>query len=107
MAEYNTPVPKIDPVEIEINQTFDQMIFCLNQRRVAVLIEYRYQRDEVASRPQTRAKEEEELNKMKTDTERNLQMNKFRELQQQILDGIEQKQLTGNPSLMSCVSSRS
>ena len=34
MAEYNTPVPKIDPVEIEINQTFDQMIFCLNQRRV-------------------------------------------------------------------------
>ena len=91
MAEYNTPVPKIDPVEIEINQTFDQMIFCLNQRRVAVLIEYRYQRDELASRPQTRAKEEEELNKMKTDTERNLQMNKFRELQQQILDGIEQK----------------
>ena len=91
MAEYNTPVPKIDPVEIEINQTFDQMIFCLNQRRVAVLIEYRYQRDEVASRPQTRAKEEEELNKMKTDTERNLQMNKFHELQQQMLDGIEQK----------------
>ena len=91
MAEYNTPVPKIDPVEIEINQTFDQMIFCLNQRRVAVLIEYRYQRDEVESRPQTRAKEEEELNKMKTDTERNLQMNKFREMQQQILDGIEQK----------------
>ena len=91
MAEYNTPVPKIDPVEIEINQTFDQMIFCLNQRRVAVLIEYRYQRDELASRPQTRAKEEEELNKMKTDTELNLQMNKFRELQQQMLDGIEQK----------------
>ena len=91
MAAYNAPVPDVDPVEISIHQLFNQMVFCVNQRREAVLTEYRYQRNEVASRPQTRVKEEEELIKMKTDTERNLQMNKFQELQQQMLAGIEQK----------------
>ena len=91
MAAYNAPVPDVDPVEISIHQLFNQMVFCVNQRREAVLTEYRYQINEVASRPQTRVKEEEELIKMKTETERNLQMNKFHELQQQILAGIEQK----------------
>ena len=91
MAAYNPPVPDVDPVEISIHELFNQMVFCVNQRREAVLTEYRYQRNEVASRLQTRVKEEEELIKMKTDTERNLQMNKFQELQQQMLAGIEQK----------------
>ena len=91
MAAYNAPVPDVDPVEISIHQLFNQMVFCVNQRREAVLTEYRYLRNEVASRLQTRVKEEEELIKMKTDTERNLQMNKFQELQQQMLAGIEQK----------------
>ena len=91
MAAYNAPVPDVDPVEISIHELFNQMVFCVNQRREAVLTEYRYLRNEVASRLQTRVKEEEELIKTKTDTERNLQMNKFQELQQQILAGIEQK----------------
>ena len=91
MAAYNPPVPNVDPVEISIHRLFNQMVFCVNQRREAVLTEYRDLRNEVASRPQTRVKEEEELIKMKTDTERNLQMNKFQELQQQMLAGIEQK----------------
>ena len=67
------------------------MFFCVNQIRVAVLTEYRYLRNEVASRPQTRLKEEEELIRMKTETEINLQMNKFHQLQQQMIAGIEQK----------------
>ena len=91
MAAYNAPVPDVDPVEISIHQLFNQMVFCVNQRREAVLTEYRYLRNEVASRLQTRVRMEAELIKMKTDTERNLQMNKFQELQQQILVGIEQK----------------
>ena len=91
MAAYNPPVPDVDPVEISIHQLFNQMIFFVNQRREAVLTEYRYLRNEVASRLQTRVKEEEELIRMKTDTERNLQMNRFQELQQQILAGIEQE----------------
>ena len=91
MAVYIASVPDVDPVEITINQVFDQMVFCVNQRRMTVLTEYHYLRNEVASRLQTRVKEEEELIRMKTDTERNLQMNKFHELQQQILAGIDQK----------------
>ena len=91
MAAYNAPVPHVDPVEIGINQVFDQMVFCVNQRRMAVLTKYHDLRNEIPSRPQTRAKEEEELIRMKTETERNLQLNKFHELQQQLLAGIEQK----------------
>ena len=79
MSAYNTPVPDVDPVEIAINQLFNQMVFCVNQRRMVVLTEYHYLRDEVASRLQTRLKEEEELIKMKSDTEQDLQMNKFHE----------------------------
>ena len=80
MSAYYTPVPDVDPVEIAINQLFNQMVFCVNQRRMVVLTEYHYLRDEVASRLQTRVKEEEELINMKTDTEQDLQMNKFHEL---------------------------
>ena len=91
MADCNAPVPDVDPVEIAIHEVFDQMVFFVNQRRMAVLTEHRYQRNEIASRPLTCVKEEEELIRMKTETEQNFQMNKFHELQQQILAGIEQK----------------
>ena len=93
MAAYNAPVPHVDPVEFAINQAFDQMVFCVNQRREAVLTEYHdlLKLNEISSKPQTRAKQEEELIKMKTDTKRNLQMNIFHDLQQQMLADIEQK----------------
>ena len=91
MAAYNAPVPGGDPGEIAIHRLFNQIISCVNQIREAVLTEYRYLRNEVASQPQTRVKEEEELIKMKTETERNLQMNKFHEVLQQMLAGIKQK----------------
>ena len=91
MATFNAPVPHVDTVEIAINEAFNQIVYCVNQRREAVLTEYRDLRNEIASKPQTRAREEEELIKMKNETERNLQMNKFHNLQQQILAGIEQK----------------
>ena len=91
MVTFNAPVPHVDSVEIAINEAFNQIVFCVNQRREAVLTKYRDLRNEIASKLRTRAREEEELIKMKTDTERNLQMNKFHDLQQQILAGIEQK----------------
>ena len=91
MATFNAPVPHVDTVEIAINEAFNQIVFCVNQRREAVLTEYRELRNEIPTRPRTRAREEEELIKMKTETERNLQMNKFHDLQQQMLAGIEQK----------------
>ena len=91
MAAYNTPVHHVDPVEIAINEAFDQMVFCVNQRREAVLTEYCDLQNEITSRLRTHAKEEEELTKMKNETERNLQMNMFHDLKQKILADIEQK----------------
>ena len=91
MSTFNAPVPHVDPVEIVINEALNQIVFCVNQRREAVLTEYRELRHAIASKSQTRAREEEELIRMMSETERNLQMNKFHDLQQQILAGIEQK----------------
>ena len=91
MATYNAPVLHVDSVEIAINKAFNQIVFCVNQRREAVLTEYRDLRHAITSKSRTREREEEELIKMKSETERNLQMNKFHDLQQQMLAGIEQK----------------
>ena len=91
MAEYNAPVPHFDPVEIEIHEKFNQMVYCLNQRREAVITAYRELKQEIAARPLARARKEEELIGLKDETENRLQMNELRESQEQILAVIEQK----------------
>ena len=91
MAEYNAPVPQFDPVEIEIHEKFNQMVYCLNQRREAVITAYRELKQEIAARPLARARKEEELIGLKVETENRLQMNELRESQEQILAVIEQK----------------
>ena len=91
MAEYNAPVPQFDPVEIEIHEKFNQMVYCLNQRREAVITAYRELKQEIAARPLARARKEEELIGLKDETENRLQMNELRESQEQILAVIEQK----------------
>ena len=40
MVEYNVPVALVDPAWIKINHLFDQIVFCFNQRREAVLTVY-------------------------------------------------------------------
>ena len=91
MAEYNAPVPHFDPVEIKIHEKFNQMVYCLNQRREAVITAYRELKQEIAARPLARARKEEELIGLKADTENRLQMNELRESQELILAVIEQK----------------
>ena len=91
MAAYDAPFPHVDPVEIEINEAFNRMIFCLNQRREAVLTAYRDLKQDIAARPLTRARKEEELIGLRAETENRLQMNDLRESQEQILAVIEQK----------------
>ena len=51
---------------------FDQVVFCLNQRRVAVL------KQEIVVRPLARTREEEELIRQRAETE-----NRLREVQEQ------------------------
>ena len=91
MAAYNAPFPHVDPVEIEINEAFNQLVFCLNQRREAVLTAYRDLKQDIAARPLTRARKEEELIGLRAETDERLQMNDLREVQEQMLADIEQK----------------
>ena len=90
-VRFPDPIHPVDPVELEINKLFDRLIMCLQQRRVALLTTYRDTRDEIAARPIDRARKEEELIGLKTDTEARLQMNELRETQLEILAKIEQK----------------
>ena len=87
-VRFPDPIHPVDPVELEINQLFDHLIMCLQQRRVALITTYR---DEIAARPIARARKEQELIALKTETERLLQMNELRETQLEILTKIEQK----------------
>ena len=89
-VRFPEPIHPVDPVELEINQLFDHLIVCLNQRRVALLTTYRDTSAQIAARPIARARKEEELIGLKTDTEARLQMNELRELQERLLIEIEQ-----------------
>ena len=81
----------VDPVELAINKLFDHFISCLNRRRVALLTTYRNKHNEISARPIIRARKEEELIGLKTETEVRLQLNELRETQEQLLVVIEQK----------------
>ena len=89
-VRFPEPIHPVDPVELEINQLFDHLIVCLNQRRVALLTTYRDTRAQITARPIARARKEQELIGLKTDTEARLQMNELRETQERILAEIEQ-----------------
>ena len=89
-VRFPEPIHPVDPVELEIHQLFDHLIVCLNQRRVALLTTYRDTRAQIADRPIARARKEQELIALKTETERLLQMNELRETQERILAEIEQ-----------------
>ena len=89
MAAYNAPVPLVDPIETQIHLHFNQMVYCVNQRRVAVLTMYRDLRQEIDSRPLVRARRELELTALRTETDNAIQMNQNRQLQQRILREID------------------
>ena len=83
----NVPKPKIDPIEAQIHETFDRLVSCLNERRNELVTRYR----EIQARPADRARMEQELLKMKADTEQNIRMNLLRDTQLEILDKLERK----------------
>ena len=90
-VRFPDPIHPVDPVELEINQQFDRLITCLQERRDTVLATYRDTRAQIAARHTARATKEQELIGLKTETEARLQMNELREFQERILAEIEQK----------------
>ena len=83
----NVPMPNVDPIEIQIHETFDRLVSCLNERRNELVTRYR----EIQARPADRARMERELLALKADTEQRIQMNLLRETQSKILAELEQK----------------
>ena len=83
----NVPMPNVDPIEAQINETFDRLVSRLNDRRMELITKYH----EIQARPADRARMERELLKMKADTEQNIRMNLLRETQSKILAELEQK----------------
>ena len=83
----NVPMPNIDPIEAQIHETFDRLVSCLNERRNELLTKYR----KIQARPADRAKMEQELLKMKADTEQNISMDLLRDTQLEILAKLELK----------------
>ena len=89
MAEFNAPVSDVDPVWIEINEHFNKMIYCVNQRREAVLAMYHDLRQEIASRPIDRERMEQELIGLRDETENTIRMNPNLQFQQKRLTDID------------------
>ena len=89
MAEFNAPVSDVDPVWIEINEHFNKMIYCVNQRREAVLAMYHDLKQEIASRPIDRARMEQELIGLRDETENIIRMNPNLQFQQKRLTDID------------------
>ena len=90
-VRFPDPIHPVDPVELEINQQFDQLIACLQQRRMSLLATYRDTRAQISARPTARAREERELLIAKVEMQGLLQINQLRETQERILAEIEQK----------------
>ena len=89
MAESNAPVPQVDPVLIEINRLFDEMVFCVNQRREAILFMYNDLSQDIAWRPLVRARREQELTALRATTENTIRMNPNHYFQKDILSDID------------------
>ena len=83
------PVPYVDPVVSEINQLFQHLHSCLEQRRIALIFRYQEAQNDKTARPITRARKIDELSKLKESTERDLQLNELNELQNRVSAEIE------------------
>ena len=90
-VRFPDPIHPVDPVELAINQLFDRLIMCLQERRDTLLAIYRDTRAQISARHTARATKEQELIGLKTETEARLQMNELRHVQTRILAEIEQK----------------
>ena len=83
----NVPMPIVDPIEVQIHETFDRLVSCLNERRNELVTRYR----EIQARPADRTRMERELLDLKAETEQRIRMNLLRETQLEILAKLEQK----------------
>ena len=94
----NVPLPflpvqqfqsELDPIERQIHAYFDQLIECVQQRRVDLLNTYKDKRDEVLANRATKITKEEELYNLRTGTESRMEEVEIREVLRQIVAEID------------------
>ena len=85
----NVPMPNVNPIEARINETFDRLVSCLNERRRELITNQ--SSPEFQARPADQAKMEQELLALKAETEQRIRMNLLRETQSKIQAELEQK----------------
>ena len=92
MAEQYPEVPlPMDPIEARINEKFNQLIDCLNHRRVQLIAEHRERRDEKRAETTSRIQTLQQLTDSKTYLQTEMKENVLRSMQEKMVEDIEIK----------------
>ena len=83
------PVPLVDPISIQINQSIDRLVLSLEQRRVQLLTELRDRREEVRANQVARQQMEEQIAETRALMEGQLIHNKLHSMQARIVAELE------------------
>ena len=85
------PVPIIDPVSIQINQSIDRLVLFLEQRRVQLLTELRDSREEVRENQVARQQMEQQVAETRAFLEGQITHNKLHSMQGRMIRDLEAK----------------
>ena len=92
MAELYPEVPlPMDPIEARINEKFNQLIDCLNHRRVQLIAEHRQRQDEKRTETTSRIQTLQQLTDSKTYLQTEMKENVLRSMQEKMVEDIEIK----------------
>ena len=92
MAERYPEVPlPMDPIEARINEKFNQLIDCLNQRRVQLIAEHRERQEEKRAETTSRIQTLQQLTDTKTHLQTEMKENVLRSMQEKMVEDIETK----------------
>ena len=100
MADFNPlPIQTVDPLELEINSRFDQIITKVNARRAQLLRELSERREETRTRDTQRKEMISQLAATKLQVESCLKENPLKNIQQKMIRDLEKelKKLEVNP----------
>ena len=92
MAErYPEVLLPIDPIEVRINEKFNQLTDCLNQRRVQLIAEHRERQEEKGAETTSRIQTLQQLTDSKTYLQTEMKENVLRSMQEKMVEDIEIK----------------
>ena len=92
MAERYTEVPlTMDPIEARINEKFNQLIDCLNHRRVQLIAVHRERQEEKRAETTSRIQTLQQLTDTKTHLQTEMKENVLRSMQEKMVEEIEIK----------------